>query len=134
MERHYTNEWALEEKVKRREMVTPEARYILVYEASRNHETRLDKWESNLLVGFVNYRFTLEEEIPVLYVYEIQLESCVQGKGLGKFLMQLIELIAQKVLKAFLSFIWFGTIVCFTFYLSNCYLIEFLNFLFCRTA
>ncbi|CAN6859526.1 unnamed protein product [Brassica oleracea] len=33
------------------------------------------------IVGFVHYRFTLEEEIPVLNVYEIQLESQIQGKG-----------------------------------------------------
>ncbi|XP_065851565.1 uncharacterized protein [Euphorbia lathyris] len=101
MERHYTDEWATEEKVKRRELVAPEARYIFVYEASHNHDVNnndmmLDKGESHLPVGFVQYRFTLEEEIPVLYVYEIQLESCVQGRGLGKILMRLIELIAQK--------------------------------------
>jgi hypothetical protein len=54
--------------------------------------------DSGPLVGFVHYRFVLEEDVPVLYVYELQLESCVQGKGLGMFLM---ELIAQKVLKYF---------------------------------
>ncbi|KAL7240148.1 hypothetical protein ACSBR2_005924 [Camellia fascicularis] len=37
-----------------------------------------------------------QEEIPVLYVYESQLGPHVQRKGLGKFLMQLIELIAHK--------------------------------------
>jgi GNAT superfamily N-acetyltransferase len=57
--------------------------------------------DSGPLVGFVHYRFVLEEDVPVLYVYELQLESCVQGKGLGKFLMELIELIAQKVLNYF---------------------------------
>ncbi|WCJ31412.1 N-alpha-acetyltransferase 40 [Euphorbia peplus] len=100
MERHYTNEWDTEEKVKRRELATPEARYIFAYEASHNHDASnndimLDK-ESHLSVGFVHFRFTLEEEIPVLYVYEIQLESHVQGRGLGKLLMRLIELIARK--------------------------------------
>ncbi|KAM7253522.1 hypothetical protein ACFE04_021676 [Oxalis oulophora] len=70
MEGPFGSEWAVEEKVKRREMVVPDARYISVD----------------------------EEEVPVLYVYEIQLESRVHGKGLGKFLMQLLELIARKVL------------------------------------
>lgn len=98
MEGSYGPEWPAEEKVKRREMVAPEARYIFVHGAPVNEmSTELDK---GLLVGFVHYRFTLEEELPVLYVYEIQLESCVQRKGLGKFLMQLIELIAHKVLKS----------------------------------
>ena len=49
------------------------------------------------VVAFVHYRFVVEEDFPVLYVYELQLEKCVQGKGLGKFLMQLLELIACKV-------------------------------------
>jgi GNAT superfamily N-acetyltransferase len=57
--------------------------------------------DSGPLVGFVHYRFVLEEDVPVLYVYELQLESRVQGKGLGKFLMEHIELIAQKVLNYF---------------------------------
>ncbi|KAK9071843.1 hypothetical protein SSX86_008273 [Deinandra increscens subsp. villosa] len=81
MEGPYGAEWAAEEKVKRREMSSSEALYIFVY----NKES---------IIGFVHYRFTIEEEIPVLYVYELQLEPAYQGKGLGKFLMQLVELIA----------------------------------------
>ncbi|CAN0913589.1 Ubiquitin-conjugating enzyme E2 36 [Linum grandiflorum] len=91
MEGPFGAEWPQEEKVKRREMVSPEARYIFVQEESHHF---VDK--AVPLVGFVHYRFTLEEDIPLLYVYEIQLETRVQGKGLGKFLMQLVELIARK--------------------------------------
>lgn len=93
MEGAYGPEWVSEEKVKRREMAAPEARYIFIYESSKSPETG-----QSSMVGFVNYRFTVEEETPVLYVYELQIESRVQGKGLGNFLMCLIELIAQKVL------------------------------------
>nr|XP_016440642.1 PREDICTED: N-alpha-acetyltransferase 40-like isoform X1 [Nicotiana tabacum] len=108
MEPAYGTEWPEEEKVKRRQMVSSEARYIFVYEtvnADANIMFKLSKkGRSNAdgtddkghLVAFVHYRFTIEEEIPVLYVYELQLEHRVQGKGLGKFLMLLIELIAQK--------------------------------------
>jgi GNAT superfamily N-acetyltransferase len=39
----------------------------------------------------------VEHEVPAIYVYEIQVEQVVQGKGLGKFLMQFLELIARKV-------------------------------------
>ncbi|KAL4353510.1 hypothetical protein GQ457_06G043320 [Hibiscus cannabinus] len=93
MEGPYGSEWAVEEKVKRREMVAPEARYVFV---RRNaNETMMDSAPTPLL-GFLHYRFTLEEEIPVLYLYELQLDSSVQGKGLGKFLMELVELIAQE--------------------------------------
>jgi GNAT superfamily N-acetyltransferase len=113
MEGPYGSEWQEEEKVKRREMVDPEARYIFVHEVVNSNaddmttvlteeDTSTSRQEdSGPLVGFVHYRFVLEEDVPVLYVYELQLESRVQGKGLGKFLMELIELIAQKVLKYF---------------------------------
>ncbi|KAJ9542534.1 hypothetical protein OSB04_029040 [Centaurea solstitialis] len=84
MEGPYGAEWPAEEKVKRREMSSSEALYIFV----RNVEESV--------IGFVQYRFTIEEEIPVLYVYELQLEPTYQGKGVGKFLMQLVELIACK--------------------------------------
>ena len=34
--------------------------------------------------------------LQVLYVYEIQLENCVRRKGLGKFMMQVLEIMAFK--------------------------------------
>ncbi|KAK3224578.1 hypothetical protein Dsin_004440 [Dipteronia sinensis] len=95
MEAPYGCEWPTEEKSKRREMVAPEARYLFVREvpiADGNGSVE----DKGPMVGFVHFRFTLEEEVPVVYVYELQLEPRVQGKGLGKFLMQLIELIARK--------------------------------------
>ncbi|KAG6676046.1 hypothetical protein I3843_15G128300 [Carya illinoinensis] len=104
MEEPYGSDWPTEEKVKRREMVIPEARYIFVHETPNecSYRTGREQTYTNCIedkghiVGFVHYRFTLEEEIPVLYVYELQLEPRVQAKGLGKFLMQLIELVAHK--------------------------------------
>ncbi|CAJ1952170.1 unnamed protein product [Sphenostylis stenocarpa] len=108
MEGPYGSEWPEEEKVKRKEMISPEAHYVFVHEVANSNadetatmltaaETSTCSLEnSGPFVGFVQYRFVLEEEIPVLYVYELQLEPHVQGKGLGKFLMQLIEFIAQK--------------------------------------
>lgn len=104
MEAPYGPEWPEEEKIKRREMIATEARYIFVREISveDGNEVLETKDERKCsckgpLVGFVHYRFILEEEVPVVYVYELQLESHVQGKGIGKFLMQLIELIANQV-------------------------------------
>ncbi|KAG9139879.1 hypothetical protein Leryth_015257 [Lithospermum erythrorhizon] len=96
MEVPFGREWPAEEKVKHREMVAPEARYIFVYETSDCDSNRISNTSEGMVVGFVHYRFVIEEEVPVLYVYELQLEPHVQGKGLGKFLMQLLELIAQK--------------------------------------
>lgn len=42
------------------------------------------------------YRWILEGECTVLYVYELQLTAEYRGKGLGKFVMQLLELLANK--------------------------------------
>eukprot|EP01018_Ginkgo_biloba_P012924 Gb_21952 [translate_table: standard] len=109
MEGPYGSEWAAEEKIKRREMVAHEARYIFVRKILSTHNAGVPDGNNTLeehkglwtgdgesVVAFVQYRFIVEEEIPVVYVYELQLEQCVQGRGLGKFLMQLIELIARK--------------------------------------
>ncbi|XP_020548421.1 N-alpha-acetyltransferase 40 isoform X2 [Sesamum indicum] len=104
MEAPYGPEWPAEEKIKRREMVAKEACYIFVYEISSEDVDEMSRLGDRAktcscegpIVGFVHYRFILEEEVPVVYVYELQLEPRVQGKGLGKFLMQLIELIACK--------------------------------------
>ncbi|EMS47909.1 N-alpha-acetyltransferase 40, NatD catalytic subunit [Triticum urartu] len=108
MEGTYGSEWPSEEKIKRREMVAPEARYILTCQYTDNDIAKcFMKQDSGVecahvtcrggrLLGFVHYRFIVEEDVPVLYVYELQLESSAQGKGLRKFLMQLIELIACK--------------------------------------
>lgn len=97
MEGPFGPEWPTEEKVKRREMVAPEAQYIFVHDTPKTSPASTH-WagDGDPVVGFVHYRFVVEEEIPVIYVYELQLEPSVQGKGLGKFLMQLIELIARK--------------------------------------
>lgn len=100
---------AIEEKVERQEMVAPEARYIFVKQYSNGFTTECSMNQDagvkhthtacseGCLVGFVHYRFVLEEELPVVYVYELQMEPSFQGKGLGKFMMQLVEQIACKV-------------------------------------
>ena len=113
MEGPYGSDWPVEEKIKRREMVAPEARYIFVRSSSPNaslNEKLVNNKEKMIsghwigdgdpVVAFVQYRFVIEEDVPVLYVFELQLESSVQRKGLGKFLMQLLELIAHKVVKS----------------------------------
>lgn len=118
MEGSYGSEWAVEEKVKRREMVSPEARYIFVHSfpdsgtremtvpLGTGKTSNIKIGDRGTIVGFVQYRFTIEEDLPVLYVYELQLEPSVQGKGLGSFLMQLVELIACKVLDSFSFSFW----------------------------
>ncbi|KAJ8471882.1 hypothetical protein OPV22_026225 [Ensete ventricosum] len=85
MEGPYGSEWQLEEKVKRREMVSPEAQYIFVRQSTNamSDENPPAKSEERLYTGQTGDQNHL-------------LEACAQSKGLGKFLMQLIELIAHK--------------------------------------
>ncbi|KAL6911560.1 hypothetical protein ACP4OV_000365 [Aristida adscensionis] len=108
MEELYGPEWPSEEKVKRREMVAAEARYIFVRQYSdgfiaedpRKQAAEAEPFDAacnkGCLLGFVHYRFVVEEDVPVVYVYELQMEPSAQGKGLGKFIMQLVEHIACK--------------------------------------
>lgn len=86
MERHYVasyGEWS--DKAKYAELKHADARYLLVRDAA-----------SNALLGFCHVRFEWEQNDVVLYVMEIQLDESVRRRGLGKRLMQMLELIARK--------------------------------------
>ncbi|XP_022137332.1 N-alpha-acetyltransferase 40 isoform X2 [Momordica charantia] len=107
MEGPYGSQWPTEEKVKYREIVSTQARYIFVHESSNAsangvpsksdaEKTTTTSNKKDLMVAFVHFRFIVEEMIPVLYVYELQIEPRFQGRGLGTFLMDLVELIARK--------------------------------------
>ncbi|KAG6745720.1 hypothetical protein POTOM_050223 [Populus tomentosa] len=83
--------------MKRRDIMASEACYSFFHEAPNSSVAKMSiKFDKRPLVGFVNYRFTLEEQIPVLYVYEIQLKSRVQGKGLGKNHIGAVVLTVKK--------------------------------------
>ncbi|KAI3835834.1 hypothetical protein MKW92_019699 [Papaver armeniacum] len=111
-------EWVFEEKVKRKEMVAPDARYVFVREIADNGDGMQPLGDR--FVGFMQYRFVLEEEMPVAYVYELQLEQRVQGKGLGKFLMQLVEHIAyENRMSTVMLTVQKGNVVAMDFYLSK---------------
>lgn len=43
----------------------------------------------------------IEEEVEVLYIYELQVLKDYQRKGLGKFIIMIIEGLARKVRSAF---------------------------------
>lgn len=76
--------WGWSDKKKRDEMTEDKAWYLLA------------KNESGKAVAFSHFRFDLEEGEEVLYCYEIQVESDARGKGLGKFLMQILEMMAHR--------------------------------------
>ncbi|XP_062518628.1 N-alpha-acetyltransferase 40-like isoform X3 [Corticium candelabrum] len=48
-------------------------------------------------VAFVNFRYELgDEDVEICYCNEIQLEEHCRSKGLGKFLLQILELLCHK--------------------------------------
>lgn len=75
-------DWGWHDKKKREEMTDDRARYLI----ARTPEGKL--------VAFSHYRFDLDFDVEVLYCYELQLPSNLRRKGLGKFMMQILELIA----------------------------------------
>uniref|UniRef100_A0A8C9VLC4 N-alpha-acetyltransferase 40 n=1 Tax=Scleropages formosus TaxID=113540 RepID=A0A8C9VLC4_SCLFO len=58
--------------------------YLLAYDANSTP------------VAFCLFRFSVDYGNEVIYCYELQLERQVQRKGLGKFLMQILQLIANR--------------------------------------
>ena len=56
--------------------------------------------DAGKLLGFSHFRFDMDYDDEVLYVYEIQLEDSVKRKGLGKFMMQ----VCNELLKMYLVF------------------------------
>ncbi|KAJ0055851.1 hypothetical protein NL108_013818, partial [Boleophthalmus pectinirostris] len=79
------SEWGWKEREKREEMNDERAWYLLARDAA-----------DSAPVAFSHFRFDVECGDEVLYCYEVQLESRVRRKGLGKFLIQILQLIANS--------------------------------------
>ena len=79
---------------KRREMLLPDLRYLLV-------KSQLDSPP----IGFLSFMLTYEDGHEVIYCYEIHLSPHLQRSGLGKHLMQIMEDIgrAAELEKAMLT-------------------------------
>ena len=84
--------WGWDSDAKRAELQSPENRYLV----ARARGVDANGADAGDFLGFVSFRFVSEAALDVLYVYELQLAAQAQRKGLGKFLMQLCELIARK--------------------------------------
>ena len=75
--------WPSARKLKRREMRESDARFVAVF-------------HSGSVAAFLHYRFLVEEEDAVVYIYELQVSSTHKRKGLGKFLVCLAECLGRK--------------------------------------
>lgn len=80
----YEEVWGWKPSEKQKELKHTDARYLIAYSAD------------GIPVAYLHFRFEVEDATPLLYVYEVQLVSSVQRKGLGAFLMTLLKLIAKK--------------------------------------
>ena len=78
-------DWGWKDAKKRAELADAASRYVVVRDRA-----------TGAPVAFVVFRFVMEGDVDVLYVYELQLSAGVQRKGLGKHLMVLMELIARR--------------------------------------
>ncbi|NWS18169.1 NAA40 acetyltransferase, partial [Pachyramphus minor] len=74
------SEWGWKEREKREELRDERAWYLV----ARDPDTAP--------VAFSHFRFDVEAGDEVLYCYEVQLESRVRRRGLGKFLLQILQL------------------------------------------
>lgn len=89
-EQYEQSDWGYDAETKVRELFEPEARYLLAFDADASDD------DASALAGFVHFRFVDDDAVEVLYVYEIQVAARMQRKGLGKFLMQTLLLVARK--------------------------------------
>lgn len=71
------------EKKKLRELIHPDARYLLLKHGER-------------VIAFLHFRFEVVNKRCVVYCYEIQVEADMVGLGIGKRLMVLLEILARK--------------------------------------
>ena len=83
MKKLYEETWGWNETKKMSELTSEHARYFVLF-------------ISDQPVGFVHFRFEAENSQSQLYIYELQVESNYQKKGIGKFLMQACEFLALK--------------------------------------
>merc|ERR1712178_219423 len=80
------SEWGWNYDNKRAELMENKAWYLIARDVNNDDKP----------VAFAHYRYDMDHDDDVLYCYEIQLEECVRRKGLGKFMMKVLELMMIK--------------------------------------
>ena len=71
---------------KRREMRLPDLRYLLVYSQA----------EVPVIEAFLSFMLTYEDGHEVVYCYEVHMVPALQGKGLGRYLVGIMEQIGAE--------------------------------------
>lgn len=83
---------------KRREMVLPDMRYLVLRGKAEDDNVTLSAGQlaDQETLGFVSFMITYEDGFEVLYVYEIHLCEDFRGQGVGTLLMNIVEDIGRK--------------------------------------
>ena len=81
---------------KRKEMRLPDLRYLILTQRppSGVEDTELDVGQ---VVGFMSFMLTWEDGNEVVYCYEVHLAQEIQGRGVGKVLMAMMEEVGRGV-------------------------------------
>lgn len=93
--------WGLDMEEKRKELTHDDARFLIVLEDDNECDAKVSEDSANpKVLGFAHFRYEEDDEddptAPVSYLYELQIQSTQQKAGVGKRLMNIIELLAMK--------------------------------------
>ena len=88
--------WGLNMKEKDDELKHPTARFLIIMDDNEEEDKDNPK-----LLAFAHFRFEVDdEEHPtkeVLYLYEIQIHESARRNGIGKRMMQILEIMAMQM-------------------------------------
>jgi len=91
-------------KAKQREMHEEGMHYLLLLPKPASATTKLPvspppalepQEMAKQLLGFLSFMLTIDDDVPVIYIYEIHLCATVRGQGLGRTLMECVDAIGR---------------------------------------
>ncbi|KAG8200211.1 hypothetical protein JTE90_024990 [Oedothorax gibbosus] len=109
MELLYENtDWGWKDDAKLNELTHKDARFLIVRDTNQK------------IVGFSHFRFDVEQNLPILYCYELQIDDAYQRKGIGRHMMNILSLLAYeyKFVKIVLT-VFKNNLVGINFYMNS---------------
>ena len=130
-EMYKQSKWGLDMEAKRNELEHKDARFLVILSSDTSVESSelVTADVEHKVLGFAHFRYEPDDDdhpkIPTTYLYELQVHPTVQGHGLGKKLMTLIELISLKLqMKKILLTVFHTNKGAMSFYKRNKYDID----------
>ena len=81
--------WSSKQKL--HEMQESDMRFLLVRQASETNSEPAPHDRISEMVGFLSFMLTVEDEIEVVYCYEVHLLPSLRGQRIGETLMHIME-------------------------------------------